>query len=620
MPMSLAAALCLITFTVAQPTAPTPPTPPTPPTAPPAVAPLTDLDVSPFEAIEWDGESIARVKVAGEWFEWLEINSWKVGELLKFARERYGEKWTKRVEEDLPQLLIDAGRPPKAKVTLRLRMQIDSRELYVDVEMTKANRRAMRDARRDREKAAEPVRERDTVFAEDAELGAAALREFRDLIATRHSYSIATPEGARLLAIVDDVLNRPEKPTLELARLTIERALGVSRDGHARVTSSGPDFGEVFAPCLFVPLGDEPGTGIVAIKPDRTGMLDPARPFVLAINGEEIETRLKRVSERVAHGSPALVRERSCRELRSLGVIALPQATLVLSSAPAGGTNTVEWTAQGVNSPARCGEWPRRESGALEGGSIGYIRLAQMSDDPQQLERLSKLLGRFQKATGLIIDVRGNGGGSRDALMTLASECMAANAPPIVFNAARPLTLGEPIERVDGRMATRFLFRADSPALDDSERGAIARFTPGFKPDAPSVDLDAPSGAFGAWYYGVLRPFPNSPPDGRRVVVLMDNVCFSATDVFLAAMKQIDGVTLVGRPSAGGSGMATTYPLAGGALSVSLSTMVSFQPDGRLFDSVGVQPDVVVKPQPTDFVTGGTDTALDAAVRLLNVK
>lgn len=48
--------------------------------------------------------------------------------------------------------------------------------------------------------------------------------------------------------------------------------------------------------------------------------------------------------------------------------------------------------------------------------------------------------------------------------------------------------------------------------------------------------------------------------------------------------------------------------------------MISLMPDGTLLDGNGVQPDVVVTPIPTDFITGGTDTTLDAAVRFLMTK
>jgi len=40
------------------------------------------------------------------------------------------------------------------------------------------------------------------------------------------------------------------------------------------------------------------------------------------------------------------------------------------------------------------------------------------------------------------------------------------------------------------------------------------------------------------------------------------------------------------------------------------------QPDGRLLDTHGVEPDVVVEPAP-EFFIGGKDNQLEAAVQLL---
>ena len=94
----------------------------------------------------------------------------------------------------------------------------------------------------------------------------------------------------------------------------------------------------------------------------------------------------------------------------------------------------------------------------------------------------------------------------------------------------------------------------------------------------------------------------------------MDDRCFSATDVFLAGLKQLDGVTLMGTPSGGGSARSVSFDL--GAARVRLASMASFQPDGQLFDGNGVQPDKVVEATP-EFFIGGTDAVLASAVQFL---
>jgi hypothetical protein len=44
--------------------------------------------------------------------------------------------------------------------------------------------------------------------------------------------------------------------------------------------------------------------------------------------------------------------------------------------------------------------------------------------------------------------------------------------------------------------------------------------------------------------------------------------------------------------------------------------MASFQRDGRLYDGRGVEPDVMVRPQPSDWI-GKSDSVLDAALKHL---
>ena len=42
--------------------------------------------------------------------------------------------------------------------------------------------------------------------------------------------------------------------------------------------------------------------------------------------------------------------------------------------------------------------------------------------------------------------------------------------------------------------------------------------------------------------------------------------------------------------------------------------MVSYQPDGRLYDGRGVEVDVEVPAAPMDYLVGGSDTVLEAGI------
>ena len=99
----------------------------------------------------------------------------------------------------------------------------------------------------------------------------------------------------------------------------------------------------------------------------------------------------------------------------------------------------------------------------------------------------------------------------------------------------------------------------------------------------------------------------------------MDSANFSATDIFLGAFKGHPNVTLVGTPSSGGSGRTRQTWLANSRVCVYLSSMASFRPNGLLYEGRGIQPDIVMEPEPGYFI-GQSDATLQAAIRLLGTK
>ena len=78
-------------------------------------------------------------------------------------------------------------------------------------------------------------------------------------------------------------------------------------------------------------------------------------------------------------------------------------------------------------------------------------------------------------------------------------------------------------------------------------------------------------------------------------------------------------LTDLGQPSGGGSGCYQVYRLRNSQIRIHLSSMASFQPNGKLYDGNGIQPDLVVEPVPTDFI-GRTDTVLDTAIKYISQK
>jgi C-terminal processing protease CtpA/Prc len=261
---------------------------------------------------------------------------------------------------------------------------------------------------------------------------------------------------------------------------------------------------------------------------------------------------------------------------------------------------------------------PARRSGptghrVLPGG-VGYLRIASMDDDPSFLRQVQSALLDLRDTRGLVLDVRGNGGGSRDALEAIFPCFMRETDPPRIVNvAAHRLPPDERPERPDGHLEDRHLYPLTWSGGPAEVRPALAAFASTFAPA-----WTPPAGELTSWHFMALRREPGTPlPTYEKpVVVLTDSRCFSATDIFLGAMKGWRNVTLMGTPSGGGSGRARPLELAHSGLELALSSMASFRADGSLYDGVGIQPDVLVEPT-LDDLRGRTDSLLEAALARL---
>jgi C-terminal processing protease CtpA/Prc len=219
---------------------------------------------------------------------------------------------------------------------------------------------------------------------------------------------------------------------------------------------------------------------------------------------------------------------------------------------------------------------------------------------------------RFRDTNGLIVDVRGNTGGSRDALRALFPYVMSPEDSPRVINAARYRL--HPEYREDHLGGSRYMYRETWTGWSAEERAAITRFKQTFKPE-----WMPPEQEFSDWHYLVMSRSMNPAAFtyGKPVVVLIDQNSFSATDIFVSAFKGWRNVTLVGTPSGGGSARQVPISLPISRLSMTLASMASFQWTGLLYDGHGTQPDVLVHPDPSYFLSGGRDNALERAIEIL---
>lgn len=406
-------------------------------------------------------------------------------------------------------------------------------------------------------------------------------------------------------------------------------------DGHSRVASSTVQPGSL---CLDFPmfLIEETNRRLVAFKPDRLDFVDPDYPFLRAIDGLPIDSWLKAAGQFTAKGSPQYLRYHSIRNLRYIECIR-KELGLSKSGFPSGVPDTIEVqleSADGsstkrielplVNERPIYGFWPRPETeikswkdvhveSRILQPNIGYMRFVMMLGEPEFLDGLIKAMRSFAQTDGLIIDIRTNGGGRRAPLHVLLPFFMAEHDSPRIVNVAA-YRLG--VKKIKADFTARYLYPVSSGRWSDAERAVISSFAGTFQPE-----WMPPKGQFSRWHYFVISPsnderyyYYNKP-----VVILMDRYNFSACDIFLGAFKGWKNVTLMGLPSGGGSGCSRDYRLCNSQIRFRLSSMASFQPNGKLYDGNGIQPDIMIEPVPTDFI-GKTDSLLDAAVQFIGRK
>lgn len=193
--------------------------------------------------------------------------------------------------------------------------------------------------------------------------------------------------------------------------------------------------------------------------------------------------------------------------------------------------------------------------------NIGYVRYPSFSYAIGE-GNLDAILAYCATCSGLIVDVRDNGGGSMTNVETLVGRF------------------------TDKSIKVGSICHKDGPGHDDFSKPFDYYINPAEKGRV-------------MW--------------GKPIVVLCNRSTFSAANNFVSVMKGLPNVTIVGSTTGGGSGMPFSSELANGwGIRFSASPVRDAQ--GELTE-FGVEPDVAVD-MDAEEALAGRDTMLDTAIRV----
>lgn len=386
----------------------------------------------------------------------------------------------------------------------------------------------------------------------------------------------------------------------------LRRILSPIGDCHSSITNNAEDK----EPGLWLPfrLASAQG-GIIAVTRDNTSFVEPDHPYLEAVDGRPLQDWLDAALKYEPIGSASQNVYVSLKGIRRLDILRrdlglAPSEQVALAFADAAGNR------KEVTLPCRelFSNFAKIQIGnSRRLGDIGYLRLPEMND--QLISEAKARMEAFRDTTGLIIDVRGNGGGRYGLMRTLFSYFRPPDAGPFVCNIAA-YRLAPHFKK--NHIEYRPTHRRDWSGWTAEDLTAIDAVMTTFRPSFPLAP-----GQFSDWHFMVLKRADYHFHYAKPVIVLCDESCISASDGFLAAFSALPNVTLMGVSSRGGSGSSRTVKLPRSGLGFKLSTMASFRPNGDTFEGKGVQVEVEARPSPEDFITG-KDTVLEQAIRRLS--
>jgi C-terminal processing protease CtpA/Prc len=225
--------------------------------------------------------------------------------------------------------------------------------------------------------------------------------------------------------------------------------------------------------------------------------------------------------------------------------------------------------------------------------NIGYIQIGEMLEKestPIFFESLNSFITKVEQSDALIIDVRDNGGGTRDLIQELGGYFVHPDSVYVV-NAAKQRGKLPLSKKLKEDLHRRYLFSRDE--LDVREQKAVDDFMTSFK---PMYNLS--NDRFSEYHYFILNGRKIAKDKfyyDKPIYILANERTFSAASILVSVFKGLPNIKIVGVNTDGSSGNSQRFELPNSEVRGKISTMVSYQKNGQILDGIGTKPDIEIK-------------------------
>lgn len=409
----------------------------------------------------------------------------------------------------------------------------------------------------------------------------------------------------------------PDELPVHSFEICLAKLISLFGDSHASVGDSA----ETYLPVGYAPFHAAEADGRVFLFVANVlgrQLLDEEHPYVTHIDGRPISDWLEVAGYTIVKQAPQWHRRHALQMLRFItylrAELGLPNNEMIqVTLESEDKQNTVEKQIKRSSRLDSLGTL-RRRSRRID--DIGYLVIPRMTSDPSFIADLEQWMEKFRDTEGLVIDLRGNSGGTKSILFSLFPYFVSPDAPLHFVELStyrKPMELSQPTPQ--GFMMSNMSAQpiTSSRWTTDAERKQVADLIANFKP-AWNIPLDK----FSQWHVLGLdsKTNPRCYHYDKPLVILHDSGTFSSGDIFLGAFENHPQATLMGTPSGGGNGWMEPYRLPNSKITVVLCQSAKFRPDGKPYDTLGIDPDIRIDPTRDDLL-GKSDTLLEAALKTL---